>query len=269
MSDAVTQLRSARAFRIIALAAASKYLTSDSSKLLMPLSCVAASLLCTMELLEVVIMDAPPSQGCKATTSRRAPLRDAVAATKAGSSVLTADEAAGSKSATETAKYLSRASLDCETTAQSPKFACKQGDRRATDLIPYDGWLEEVPWEGLGSFMSTLILLVVRPKGMRLAFTMLPLMANASVQCLPSDKASTENDNAGNSQSIFMRSTRRASPKSMVRDTGPTSPRLLAQNVASSASTAAKAPCDVESAEDVASAAACTATFSVPAPSPD
>merc|ERR1719356_190124 len=211
-----------------------------------------------------MIMDAPPSQGCKATTSRGALLRDAVAATKAGSSVLTADEAAGSKSATETAKYLSRASLDCETTAQSPKFACKRGDKRTTDLIPYDGRLENMPWEGLGSFMSTLILLVVRPRGMRLAFSTLPLMANASVQCLPSDRASTENDNAGNSQSIFIWSSRRASPKSIVRDTDPTSPRLLAQNVASSASTAATAACDIESAEDVTSAAACSATFSVP-----
>merc|ERR1719195_2055467 len=89
--------------------------------------------------------------------SPRAPLKDAVAAAKAGSSALTADEAAGSKSATETAKYLSRASLDCKTTAQSPKLACKRGDKRTTDLIPYAGWLEKVPWEGLGSFISTLI----------------------------------------------------------------------------------------------------------------
>merc|ERR1719436_2127511 len=108
----------------------------------------------TVELLEVMIMEAPPSQGGRATTSPRAPLKDAVAAAKAGSSALTADEAAGSKSATETAKYLSRASLDCETTAQSPKLACKRGDKRTTDLIPYDGRLEKKPWEGLGSFIS-------------------------------------------------------------------------------------------------------------------
>merc|ERR1719145_399129 len=126
-----------------------------------------------------MIMEAPPSHGGRATTSRRAPLKDAVAAAKAGSSVLTADEAAGSKSATETAKYFSRASVDCKTTAQSPKLACKRGDRRTTDLIPYAGLLEKVPWEGLGSFISTLILLAVRPKGMRLVFTTFPLMANA------------------------------------------------------------------------------------------
>merc|ERR1719195_1180866 len=124
--------------------------------------------------------------------SPRAPLKDAVAAAKAGSSALTADEAAGSKSATETAKYLSRASLDCKMTAQSPKLACKRGDRRTTDLIPYAGWLEKVPRKGLGSFICTLILLVVRPSGMRLVFTTLPLMANASVQWLPSDMANTE-----------------------------------------------------------------------------
>merc|ERR1712087_315315 len=98
---------------------------------------------------------------------------------------------------------------------------------------------------------------------------MLTVVAKTSVHSKPSGDTDTANACAGNSQTTFKRSRLRVSPRSIVKATGPVSPGLLAQKVASSASTAAAAACEAELAEDVASAAACEAAFSMPPPSPD
>jgi len=77
--------------------------------------------------------------------TNKAELKAALAEDKEGNSARNVVESVGSKADTEMAKYLSRASLDCEAMVQSSKTASRLGARRTRDLMPYAGRLEPLP----------------------------------------------------------------------------------------------------------------------------